>query len=148
MKNRQQKVAILVLNYNGNTILNDCISSLRKTIYSNLEIFVIDNGSTDNSTESVDRVFPEIKLICFDENLGFCEAYNKASKEVDADYLLFLNNDITVSNPNWLEEMVKLILGNSQIGVVGAKLLLPSNLNLIENVGGDICKWQGSEVGV
>lgn len=136
------KVAIMVLNYNGQNILPDCVSSLGKTSYSNHDVYVIDNGSTDKSVISLRQVFPWVKLIQFDKNYGFSQGYNKASEIIEGEYLLFLNNDVTISNADWLDQMVK-VAQEPKIGAVGSKLLLFNYPEIIENVGGTLHKWQG-----
>jgi GT2 family glycosyltransferase len=137
------KVAILVLNYNGKYLLKTCLNSLKYTLYPNYEIYVIDNGSSDGSVEYISQNFQQDKLISFNENFGFCKAYNKAARLVKADYLLFLNNDIIIKNPDWLDNMMQIILHSSKVGAVGAKLLIANNPELIENVGGTMYIWQG-----
>ncbi len=137
------KVSILILNFNGKRLLCECLSSLSQNSYPNAEVIVIDNGSTDDTTTFVAENFPDARLIRFDENKGFCEAYNLASKIVESDLLLFLNNDITVANRDWLCNMVNTILGDPKIGAVGAKQLISGRGRTIENLGGSLMKWQG-----
>jgi hypothetical protein len=137
------KVAILILNWNGKNLLKYCLGSLKNTLYPNYEIWVIDNGSSDGSIEYVSQNFPHVNIISYNENLGFSKAYNKAARLIKADYLLFLNNDVIVKNPDWLDEMMQIILSNPRVGVVGAKLLIANNSDFIENVGGTIYLWQG-----
>jgi len=136
------QVAVMVLHHNGQKILYDCVSSLKKTTYTNYDVYVIDNASTDKSVNSVQQSFPWVKLIQFDKNYGFCQGYNKASEKIDAEYLLFLNNDVTILNSNWLDRMVEVAQGRN-VGAVGSKLLLYSDPKKIENVGGILYKWQG-----
>ena len=133
----------MILNYNGREILLNCVSSLEKTSYTNFDIFVIDNASTDDSITRLRKFFPQVKIIQFDKNYGFCQAYNKASKIVDADYFLFLNNDITIVNSDWLSKMVKTIISEPLIGAVGSKLLLFDDSKILDNIGGTVYKWQG-----
>ena len=133
----------MILNYNGREILLNCVSSLEKTSYTNFDIFVIDNASTDDSITRLRKFFPQVKIIQFDKNYGFCQAYNKASKIVDADYFLFLNNDITIVNSDWLSKMVKTIISEPLIAAVGSKLLLFDDSKILDNIGGTVYKWQG-----
>lgn len=136
------KVAVMILNFNGKHLLYDCLHSLKQTSYSNYEVYVIDNGSNDESIAYVSRLFPEVKTISFKKNHGFCEGYNKASRLVDAEYMLFLNNDVIIGNPDWLTQMMKMILRDN-VGVVGGKLLMAQQKETIENVGGSMLRWQG-----
>jgi GT2 family glycosyltransferase len=143
MRIQKPKIAIMILNYNGQNILLDCVSSIEKTTYTEFEVFVIDNGSTDDSIACLSRNFPWVKVVQFEKNYGFCQAYNKAARIIDAEYFLFLNNDIAISNKDWLSEMVKTMSSEPRIGAVGSKLVMFDNTSIIENVGGTIYKWQG-----
>ena len=139
------KVTILVLNFNGKHLLKDCLSSLGKTIYPNVEIIVVDNGSTDGSTKYIAARFPSVKVIALENNYGFCLAYNIASKLVKSEFLLFLNNDITIANYDWLDHMVNVMLTSPKVGVVGAKQLFDDEKEKIENIGGSLLRWQGGK---
>ena len=63
-------VSIVVLNYNAGELLLNCIESIKKSSYKNLEIIVVDNISTDKSQEICKEKYPNIKLIQNDENFG------------------------------------------------------------------------------
>jgi GT2 family glycosyltransferase len=139
------KVTILVLNYNGKHLLNECITSLRKTTYPNIEVIIIDNGSTDGSTKYLATLFPWVKIIPLDKNYGFCLAYNIASQLVKSEFLLFLNNDVTIGNSDWLDYMVNVILNSPAVGAVGAKQLIATQKEIVENVGGSLLRWQGGK---
>jgi len=64
-----------------------------------LDIYLVDNGSTDGSVDYVQRSFPSVKTILNEENLGFAEAYNRAIHEINSEYVALLNNDTKVLNP-------------------------------------------------
>jgi hypothetical protein len=130
-------VAVAILNYNGKHYLGDCLSSLEKQSYPNFEVFVIDNASTDYSVDWVKQHFPSVKIISFDENLGFSKAYNKAVKMLDFEYIVFLNNDTQVTH-NWLSELIKPMLRNESIGVCGSKILLLEKKEKIAHAGGKL----------
>ena len=94
-------VKILVLNWNGQDVILDCLDSISKIKYDNLNIIVIDNHSTDESISNIHSKFPDVKIIALDHNYGYAKAYNKAFKLLgyseDSFYML-LNNDTTVDN--------------------------------------------------
>jgi len=115
-------VALMILNFNGLPFLKDCLLSIRKATYPNLETYVIDNGSQDGSSEFVRSSYPDVRLIEFSQNLGFAEAYNRAVKRIDADYLLLLNND-TVVDSNFVQELVERAESDSEAGSVGCKIV-------------------------
>ena len=74
--NKFPLVSIIVLNYNAGELLLNCINSLKKSTYSNLEIIIVDNISSDGSQEKCKNKFPDIKLIQNKNNLGYCGGNN------------------------------------------------------------------------
>ena len=73
------RVNILVLNWNGDQVLNDCVESILQTDYENYNLTIIDNGSTDSSLETIDNfISDKINIISINKNLGFSKAYNYA----------------------------------------------------------------------
>ncbi len=97
--NESPLVTIIVLNYNAGELLVNCIDSLQKSTYKNLEIIVVDNISTDNSQTKCKEKFPSIKLIQNDENLGYCGGNNVGIREAKGKYVKILNPD-TIIEPN------------------------------------------------
>lgn len=117
------RVLITILNYNGIHLLKKHLPSVTKTEYSNFDIVVIDNGSTDNSVQYIEKNFPNIKMVKSDTNLGFGRGNNLGvEKYPDFDAYVFLNNDISVEK-NWLNELVKVAQSDKSIGAVGPKIL-------------------------
>jgi GT2 family glycosyltransferase len=124
MKN--PKVAIVIPNFNGRELLANCLESIKSTTsYPNLEIIVVDNGSTDGSVEMIRRKFPEVVLITNPENLGFPKACNQGARlalNMGADYILFLNNDTKILTKGWIEKLVEIANQDEIIGIVGPKI--------------------------
>ena len=89
------KVSIIIINYNGKHHLQPCLESLLKINYNNTEIIIVDNNSTDDSVNFVSKNFPDVILIKLNENKGFAEPNNIASKVATGDFLLFLNKPHT-----------------------------------------------------
>ena len=65
------KVSIIVVNWNGERFLKDCLGALSKQSYANCEIILVDNGSPDNSVRFAREYFPEVKVVALSENTGF-----------------------------------------------------------------------------
>ena len=82
-------VSIIIVNYNGKTHLEECLSSLEKIDYKNYEIILVDNNSTDTSVEYVKNTYPSITIIKLNRNYGFAEPNNIGAKNAKGDYLLF-----------------------------------------------------------
>jgi len=98
-------VSVIVLNYNAGELLLNCIESVKKSAYKNLEIIVVDNISTDKSQKICKEKHPDIKLIQNDENFGYCEGNNIGIREAEGDYIIILNPD-TIVESNWIEELI------------------------------------------
>lgn len=89
------RTTVVIPNYNGIKFIENCLESLKKSS-SPHKIIVVDNGSSDGSAELVRSSFPEVKLVCFKENTGFCRAVNEGIKESQTEYIFVLNNDTLV----------------------------------------------------
>ncbi|MEW6108845.1 MAG: bifunctional glycosyltransferase family 2 protein/class I SAM-dependent methyltransferase [Nitrospirota bacterium] len=127
-----QKISIIILNWNKLEYLRNCIESLdENTDYPHFEIIIFDNGSTEPGTREYLSSLAH-KVIFSKKNLGFAMGNNKAASETDADLLLFLNNDI-VAHKNWLAPMVRLMEDYPDIGIAGSKLLYPDGS--IQHIG-------------
>ncbi|MGN6387639.1 MAG: glycosyltransferase family 2 protein [Verrucomicrobiota bacterium] len=119
-------VSIIIVNWNTRELLRACLKSLYKsTRRVRLDIIVVDNASTDGSTEMVSQEFPLVNLVRNTENLGFARANNVALNECREDYILLLNSD-TVVNDNAIDECVEFMAGHPKMGVLGCKLVYPN----------------------
>jgi len=105
-----------------------------RTNYPNFEVILVDNASTDGSVEFVRRTFPEIQVLANSQNLGFAEGNNVGLKKSNGKYVVFLNND-TYVDPNWLNEIVKLMESDPTIGACQCKLLFMDDPQIIDSVG-------------
>ena len=115
----------------------DCLESLKKQTYSNIEINIIDNHSEDGSAEWLEKEYPDLKLIRNQQNEGFSRAHNQAIRISCGDYILPLNFDI-ILGPQFVEEMVKAIECSPEIGVVSGCLYALGNgmeKNIIDSTG-------------
>jgi GT2 family glycosyltransferase len=90
-----------------------------------LEVYLIDNASTDDSCDFVRSKYPGVRLISFTENLGFAEAYNRAAGCVDAKYIVLLNND-TIIDSDLVSDLVEEAEANPELGSVGCKIVQPN----------------------
>ncbi|MCF0227121.1 MAG: glycosyltransferase family 2 protein [Methanobrevibacter sp.] len=120
-------VSIIILNLNGLEHLQRLFANFDKTInYSNYEIIVVDNGSSDSSVsylKSLQDKYP-ISIIENNENYSFSKANNQAAKIAKGQYIVLLNNDIEPTY-GWLNELMGVMLNNDDVGAVGSKLIFP-----------------------
>lgn len=127
------RTAVVILNYNGESYLRQFLPSVIQ--YSaDADIIVADNGSTDQSLSVLEKEFPQVKIIRLNDNYGYCGGYNRALKQVGADYYVLLNSDIEVT-PGWLKPMVALLDNNPGIGAVQPKIISFHNKKLFEYAG-------------
>src|SRR5947207_2065705 len=97
---RQCPASVLIVNYNGSSLLSDCLKSLTACTGEKREIVVVENGSTDDSVGVLAR-FPRVKVVHSGRNLGFAGGNNLGLRECQGDYVLLLNND-TIVTPGFL----------------------------------------------
>jgi GT2 family glycosyltransferase len=131
------KVVVIILNFDGVKYLKRCLSSLMSQTYSNYQVVVCDNASTDGSANYVKLNFPSVILIQNKENLGFSKGNNKALKlalDQGADYIQLFNND-TIVEKDVIESLVTTAKSNEKIGIVGPKILDFENRDLIQEMG-------------
>jgi hypothetical protein len=117
------KVIAIVLTYNDDTIVQQCIDSLLKCNYENLEILLVDNNSNDNIAEKLQIKYPTIISLRLNENLGYAGGLNHAIKYIkkirtDVNYFLLLNNDVSL-NEDVITKLVKVAEKNKKIGFIG-----------------------------
>jgi GT2 family glycosyltransferase len=115
-------VSVIIANYNRKNLLRDCLLFLKSQVYSPLEIIVVDNASCDDSQEMIKKEFPEVKLIQNKTPLFFAKAYNKGIKESNAEYILVINNDVTLDK-NFIKNAIEGFKLNPKIGSVCGKIL-------------------------
>src|SRR5262245_33163421 len=108
-------VAAAVINYNGAAFLKACLDRVNRQTVRPDEILVIYNASHDGSAELVRETFPRLRLICFDRNLGYAAAANRAVRETHARYILLLNAD-TALTPTFVEELVRAAESRPEVG--------------------------------
>jgi len=126
-------VSVIVLNYNAGKLLLNCIESVKKSTYKNLEIIVVDNISTDKSQETCKEKYPDIKLIQNDENFGYCEGNNIGIREAKGDYIIILNPD-TIVESNWIEELISAYNKFGE-GLYQPKILSLNKTEILQSTG-------------
>lgn len=121
------KVSILIPNMDHIDLLDQCIESLYKlNTYKNIEVIIIENNSTENSTfkyyEKIQKLYSNIKVVTWDGTFNYSAINNFGEKFATGDFILLLNNDTEMIEPDSIKEMVS-ICQRPDVGAVGAKLL-------------------------
>jgi hypothetical protein len=127
-------VSIVIPHFNGEEILERCLTSLASTAYANTEIIVVDNGSSDDSAGAAARRHPEIRVIRNPENLGYAGGCHSGLPQANGSYVVFLNNDTEV-DPQWLSVLVAAAESDPRIAACQPKLLSISNKNVFDYAG-------------
>ena len=116
------KVAIVILNWNGKTMLEKYLPSVLQYSRDEATVYVADNASTDDSLEFLRTHYPQVELVLLDKNWGFAEGYNKALAQINAEYYLLLNSDIEVTH-HWLTPMIEYLDSHKDVAACQPKLL-------------------------
>lgn len=127
------KTAVVILNFNGEKFLREFLPAIIQYT-GNAKIVVADNASTDLSVDVVKHKFPTVELIQLSNNYGFCGGYNRALKQVEAEYYVLLNSDVEVT-PGWLEPLIALLDKNPDIAAVQPKILAYNDKSKFEYAG-------------
>lgn len=118
-------LSIIIVNYNTRDLTVNCIRSVyEKTSDIAFEIIIVDNNSTDESCEAIQKHFAEAILMRNSHNLGFAKGANAGAIKARGKYFCFLNSDTTLVN-NAFKEMVNVMKANRRIGVAGPLILDP-----------------------
>ena len=126
-------ISIVILNYNAEKFLDECLSSIHKTEIVNFEIILVDNASTDKSYRKFTEKFPEIKLIENEKNLGYCGGNNVGIRASKGKFVVVLNPD-TVVTPTWLHELINAYQANGE-GIYQPKILATTDHNMLLSSG-------------
>ena len=118
-------VSVIIVNYNGKKLLENCFDSISKVTYPDFETILVDNNSDDDSIQYIKENYLDTLIIKLDKNYGFAKPNNIGAKKAKGEYLLFLNNDTKVT-PNFIDELVYVMEKNPKIGICQSLLLKPS----------------------
>ncbi len=114
-------VAVVILNFNGKDLLQQFMPSVLQHSQ-NAEIWLADNGSTDDSVAFCKAQFPSVKTVSIAQNYGFAGGYNEALKKIKADYYVLLNSDVE-AGPRWIKPVIDLMEGDKRIAACQPKIL-------------------------
>jgi GT2 family glycosyltransferase len=126
-------IAVVILNFNGKFFLEKFLPGI--LIHSSPhQVYVADNGSTDDSVPFLQKTFPSVKIIENKFNYGYAKGYNVALRLIKADYFILLNSDVEVS-ANWIAPVIDLMEKNRNIAACQPKLIDFKQRGLFEYAG-------------
>ena len=128
------KLAIVILNWNGAAMLRQYMDSVMDCSRDEAVVYVADNASTDDSLDFLRREYPECRQIILEKNWGFAEGYNKALRQIDAEYYLLLNSDIEVTS-HWLTPLIEFMDAHPDVAACQPKLLSIADRDHFEYAG-------------
>lgn len=128
------KVAIVILNWNGQKMLAKFLPNVIEYSRQDAEIWVADNSSSDGSMHLLETQFPQVKTIVLEQNFGFAEGYNRALCQIEADYYVLLNSDVEVSH-HWLTPLIEFMDSHPQVAACQPKLLAEYDKDSFEYAG-------------
>ena len=121
------EVSIVIPSWNRKDDLKECLDYVKKQVFKNYEIIVVDNGSTDGTIGLLEKNYPYVKIIKNIQNVGAAQARNQAYKISNGKYLWFLDSDSVVLDKNCLKIMLNILKENPQIGQLGGEKITLGN---------------------
>ena len=117
------KLTIVIVSYNVRTFVAQCLDSVQKASegIDGVEVFVVDNASSDDTVDYIGTHYPWVRLIANDDNLGFSRANNIAIRQAEGEYVLLLNPDTIVAEPT-LRECISFMDAHPQAGGLGVRM--------------------------
>jgi GT2 family glycosyltransferase len=116
------KVSVVIINFNGRKYLEQFLPSVLAATYSNFEVIVADNASTDDSLSFLKTHYPDLRTIPLKRNFGYAGGYNEALKLIKTDYYVLLNSDVEVT-PGWIDPVIEIMEQDRSIGACQPKIL-------------------------
>lgn len=133
-------VSVVIVNWNSGKLLNQCLSCLERQTVTPLQIFVVDNASSDNSVQNI-KITDRVIVCPMSENLGFAKGNNRAIAQCTGDFVALLNPD-AFPEPDWLEQLLKEALRYPDVAVFGSRQLCDHDHAILDGTG-DIYHMSG-----
>lgn len=144
-----RQLTVVIVTYNAKPYLLKCLESVSKASDGiDVEVFVVDNASTDGSEEAVRSAYPNVDYICSKENLGFAKANNIAIRKASGKYLLLLNPDVFISEDT-LKRVYEFAESKPDMGALGVRMVneegvfLPESKRNKPTLWNSFCKLTG-----
>lgn len=129
-----QIATVVIPNLNGMRYLKDCLDSLMDQSRQDFSIILIDNGSQDGSADYVESHYPDVSVIRFEENQGFCRAVNEGILRTETPYVILLNNDI-ICEDTFVEKLIDAMENDPKCFSCASKMLQMYQPDLMDDAG-------------
>jgi GT2 family glycosyltransferase len=143
--NTNRLIAVVIINFNGYDLTSECLRSFENVQYEPYVLIVVDNASTDGSTERLKIEFPHVHYVESDYNKGFTGGNNlglEKARKLGAEYVFYLNNDTVVSG-NILLELSSFMQSHPEVGLAGPLTYYYDAKEVISFGGGSIHRNTG-----
>jgi GT2 family glycosyltransferase len=127
-------ISVVVPNWNGAHLLPVCLDSLQAQTFGDVEVVVVDDGSTDESVTLVEERYPEVRVVRLSRNVGFCRAANAGLRASRGEFAALINND-TELEPRCLEELVAAMRADPGLGICAPKMVYYDDPGTINSAG-------------
>jgi GT2 family glycosyltransferase len=127
--------SIIILTFNAKEILHECLEPLAILDKHCYEVILVDNGSTDGTSGYIKLRYPWVKVVTLRRNLGYAEGNNIGARYAKGKYLLFMNNDVSITHES-IESLITFMEHNPRIGVVSPKIF--SDKEVLDAAGGEV----------
>ena len=141
------RVSVIIPNWNGAEHLPECLESLERQTFREFEVVMVDNGSTDDSLELIQRDYPWVRIVRNESNLGFSAAVNAGIRETTAGYVVLLNND-TKASSDWLEKLISAMDAEPGASFAACKMLHYDPPHPIDSAGDRFSLVRGGGVNI
>jgi GT2 family glycosyltransferase len=116
-------LTVIIVNFNGGSILRDCLDHLWPQLLEDWETVVVDNASGDGSADGLERLYPGLRVIRNTRNVGFARANNQAIRGTSSEYVLLLNPDVALEQ-GALQTALAYLQAHPDVSILGPKILL------------------------
>jgi GT2 family glycosyltransferase len=134
VENQPPRISVIIVNYNGLSYIDTCLSSVLQQDYADYEVIFVDNASSDGSLEYTRMKYPALVFVATNANSGYAGGINAGLAVARGEYVVPLNMDTQVTN-NWLSELVKFMEANPHAGAACPKVLVLGQPGIINCTG-------------
>lgn len=131
------RIGVYICNYNGKDFTIGCINSVKEQTYEDVDIYVVDNASTDGSVEAINNIFSDVKIIKNEENIGGAGGFDRGLKDGlnrNYEYIVLLDNDVLLDQ-HVFYNMYRYLENNKDVGIVGSKVMIMDLPDTIQDYG-------------